>query len=60
MSEELKSTEIDEGSYEVIRARLSAQAEDLKSRADALNNKRKDAFGGVEMSIVGNERVRLE
>lgn len=52
--------QIDEGSYEVIRARLGALADDLKARADALNEQRKAAFGGVELSVIGNERVRTE
>ena len=29
-------------------------------KADALNSKRKEAFGGTELTVVGNERVRTE
>jgi MoxR-like ATPase len=48
------------GSYEVIRARLLAQAKTVRERAGALNDKRKKTFGGIELTVIGNERVRTE
>jgi hypothetical protein len=48
------------GSYEVIRARLLKQSEALGTQANALNDKRKALFGGSELAVVGNERVRTE
>jgi hypothetical protein len=48
------------GSYDVIRARLVEQAKDLGGRANALNQKRIGEFGGTELAVVGNERVRTE
>ena len=51
---------LDSGNYEVIRGRLDALARDLAKRAEALNTKRIEAFGGTELSVVGNERVRTE
>ncbi|MCP3099534.1 DNA repair ATPase [Myxococcus sp. K15C18031901] len=48
------------GSYEVIRTRLLAQADALGGKANDLNARRKAFFGGTELSITGNERVRTE
>ena len=48
------------GSYEVIRARLLAQAKAVGETAESLNARRKELFGGTELSVVGNERVRTE
>ncbi|MCA9694091.1 MAG: DNA repair ATPase, partial [Myxococcales bacterium] len=48
------------GSYEVIRARLVTQGAELAKRATALNERRKETFGGSELQVVGNERVRTE
>ncbi len=48
------------GSYEVIRARLLEQAEALGTKAADLNERRKKLFGGTELTVIGNERVRTE
>jgi MoxR-like ATPase len=48
------------GSYEVLRARLIARAGELAAKAEALNALRQQTFGGTELTIVGNERVRTE
>ncbi len=48
------------GSYDVIRRRLSEQAAELGSRAEALNKKRKELFGGRELALIATERVRTE
>ncbi|QRO02001.1 DNA repair ATPase [Archangium violaceum] len=48
------------GSYEVIRTRLLSQAEALGTRAENLNERRKKLFGGTELTVIGNERVRTE
>jgi hypothetical protein len=53
-------TTLEGGSYEVIRARLLAQAEELGTRAAGLNARRKALFGGTELTVIGNERVRTE
>ncbi|HLM75932.1 MAG TPA: DNA repair ATPase, partial [Polyangiaceae bacterium] len=51
---------LDGGSYEVIRARLVAQAKELADRTHALNARRQKTFGGTELAVVANERVRTE
>ncbi|MCC6333962.1 MAG: DNA repair ATPase [Myxococcales bacterium] len=48
------------GSYEVIRERLLATAKALSERAEALNARRRQEFGGQELSVLGSDRVRTE
>ncbi|EDM75660.1 hypothetical protein PPSIR1_15690 [Plesiocystis pacifica SIR-1] len=48
------------GSYEVIRARLVAQARELGSRATGLNERRVEAFGGSELVPIGTGHVRTD
>ncbi len=48
------------GSYDVIRKRLLEQAAELASKAEALNENRKKVFGGAELALIANERVRTE
>ena len=48
------------GSYDVIRERLVAQAKELSERASKLNVARVSEFGGTELAVIGNERVRTE
>src|SRR5512147_2726478 len=46
------------GSYEVIRRRLLEQAAELSRRAQVLNQRRQQLFGGGELSLVATGRVR--
>jgi hypothetical protein len=55
-----ESEALDGGSYDVIRARLVVQAKELGDKANKLNDQRKKAFGGTELAVVANERVRTE
>lgn len=48
------------GNYEVIRRRLVAGGQTLRQKTDALNNRRKQVFGGTELQVIANERVRTE
>ncbi|MFT7580490.1 MAG: hypothetical protein ACI9MR_002161, partial [Myxococcota bacterium] len=48
------------GNYEVLKRRLETAAKALREKADALNVKRQEAFGGSELAIIGSERVRTE
>ncbi|MCB9587776.1 MAG: DNA repair ATPase [Polyangiaceae bacterium] len=52
--------DLEGGSYELIRTRLVEQAKRLAQGAEALNTERRAAFGGQELAVVGNERVRTE
>lgn len=51
---------LDAGNYEVIRARLLAQGKTLREQAEALNTERKAVFGGTELTVAANSRVRTE
>jgi hypothetical protein len=48
------------GSYDVIRKRLLEQAAELGAKAEGLNEKRKKVFGGAELALLANERIRTE
>ena len=52
--------EVDQANYDVVKARLDAQLAELSKRADALNAKRKGVFGGTELELQANERLRTE
>ncbi len=51
---------IERGTYEIIRDRLLGHAKTLGDKAQALNQARLDLFGGAEMTVIGNERIRTE
>ncbi|GMV42507.1 MAG: hypothetical protein AMXMBFR64_42230 [Myxococcales bacterium] len=55
-----ESQQIERGAYEVIRDRLIAQGRALAEKAEALNKRRMELFGGQELAVVGNERIRTE
>ncbi|GII04146.1 DNA repair ATPase [Planobispora takensis] len=55
-----ETTALDAGTYEVLRARLAEQAAELARRAEALNARRLEVFGGTELRLVGTERIRTE
>lgn len=51
---------IEGSNYDIIRKRLEDQAAELRQRTDALNAARAAKFGGTQMRVVGQERVRTE
>lgn len=55
MSEKLNS-----GTYEIIQSRLNEQKNDLIRRLQKLNESRKEIFGGVDFSLIANERISTE
>ena len=52
--------EIERRTYEIVRDRLLGHGKTLAERADALNKKRLELFGGTELAVLGNERIRTE
>ncbi|MGG7569268.1 DNA repair ATPase [Streptomyces sirii] len=54
------TTGLDTGTYEVLRDRLTAQAAELASRAEALNARRTEEFGSTRLELAGTERLRTE
>ncbi len=51
------SPQMEGGTYEVIRERLKGHGKELQNRISKLNAARKEIFGSIEMSILGNERI---
>lgn len=49
--------QLEAGTYEIIRNRLSQQADDLRHRLDQLNAARKQVFGAVESQLIANDRI---
>lgn len=48
------------GAYEVIRARLTEQAAQLKQKVDTLNQARIEEFGQAKLDVLSRVRVRTE
>nr|WP_318847730.1 DNA repair ATPase [Chryseobacterium sp. JV558] len=55
MSEQLNS-----GTYEIIQSRLNEQKNDLIQRLQQLNENRKNIFGGIDFSLIANERISTD
>lgn len=51
---------LEQGTYEIIRNRLSQQQSDLQNRINQLNKARKDIFGAVETQLIATERIHTE
>lgn len=49
-----------DGTYQVLRQRLEAQAADLQQRLQVLNAARTSAFGTVRTELIGNHRLSTE
>ncbi len=52
--------QIERATYEIVRDRLVSQAADLRDRAEALNQKRLELFGGTPFEVTGSLRIRTE
>lgn len=55
MSEQLNS-----GTYEIIQSRLNEQKNNLIQKLQQLNENRKEIFGGVDFSLIANERISTD
>ncbi|WP_412078764.1 DNA repair ATPase [Streptomyces xanthophaeus] len=51
---------MDDGTYEVLRDRLTAQATELTRRTEALNAARIEEFGSTGLALSGSGRLRTE
>ncbi len=51
------STQLESGTYEIIRNRLARQGAELKKRLEQLNTSRKNVFGSIEHTVIGSERI---
>lgn len=51
---------LENGTYEVLKARLNKHGEDFKTRIEKLNTARKEVFGSIDTKLLGNERIITE
>ncbi|MCO7188914.1 MULTISPECIES: DNA repair ATPase [unclassified Pseudoalteromonas] len=51
---------LEQGSYQLIKRRLSNFGSELRTQVDDLNSQRVDAFGSTELKVQGRARVRTE
>ncbi len=51
------ASQLERGTYEIIRNRLLNHAEDLRSRVHELNELRRDVFGSIPTELVGTQRI---
>lgn len=54
------ATVVEAGNYEVIRKRLVGHGQALRAQVDALNERRQITFGGTELAVTANTRVRTQ
>ena len=55
-----ESSDMESGTYEVMKSRLDKQGAELNDRIQKLNDKRKEVFGAVETKLLGSERIITE
>eukprot|EP00487_Bulimina_marginata_P002133 TRINITY_DN14_c1_g1_i1.p1 TRINITY_DN14_c1_g1~~TRINITY_DN14_c1_g1_i1.p1 ORF type:complete len:109 (+),score=21.37 TRINITY_DN14_c1_g1_i1:101-427(+) len=51
---------LEQGSYDLIKRRLSNFGSDLKTQIDTVNKQRIEEFGSTELQVKGRVRVRTE
>ena len=51
---------MEQGTYELLRERLSSHGKALQTKAASLNKRRLEVFGGLEMALLGSDRIRTE
>ncbi len=57
---EAPQSQLESGSYGIIRERLQKQAQDLQQRINNLNQERRTVFGATETKLIANERISTE
>lgn len=58
--EDNKNVQLESGTYEIIKGRLTKSGDDLRQRLDTLNTERKKIFGSVEMKLISNKNIDTE
>jgi hypothetical protein len=48
---------LEQGTYEILRARLRQSADDLRARVERLNAARQEVFGAIKTGLVTTERI---
>lgn len=60
VNNENSNREMENGTYEVIKNRLTKHGQDLMERVEKLNVVRKEVFGSIETKLLGSERIITE
>ncbi len=53
-------SELERGTYEIIRNRLRSQGEELRQRMAQLNEARREVFGAIPTELLATERITTE
>ena len=56
-SEPTPATQLERGTYEIIRHRLKSHADKLRSRLSQLNDARREVFGSIPTKLISTQRV---
>lgn len=48
---------LEQGTYEILRARLAAQGTELRTRLEQLNRARQEVFGAIPTALLATERI---
>ena len=51
---------LEQGTYEILRGRLSTHGNDLRARLAKLNTDRQDVFGAIATELIATERLTTE
>src|SRR5262245_60425968 len=51
---------LEQGTYEILRARLQSHGTDLRERLSKLNKARQEVFGAIPTALVATERLTTE
>ena len=54
------NTQLEGGTYEIIRKRLQKHGDELIVRLNNLNDARKNVFGAVETTLIASDRISTE
>ncbi len=53
-------TQLEGGTYEIIRRRLAERGQELRQRIEQLNDARKDVFGTIETQLTASESISTD
>lgn len=57
---ETEATQLESGTYEILRNRLRSHGEELRTRLKRLNEARKGVFGSIDLKLLNTERITTE
>lgn len=54
------ATQLESGTYEILRNRLRSHGEELRDRLNRLNENRKEVFGSIDLKLLTTERITTD